>query len=93
MPTGFFSTICGFRRSRPGIPSVIRAPFQSDGAHHSNLMARRKALKGPEVQYRPPQTNLWIEGVPSLTSTAYPVRVLISARFPDSEDLIASGSK
>ena len=30
---------CGFQRSRPGIPSIIRAPFQSDGAHHSNLMA------------------------------------------------------
>jgi hypothetical protein len=30
---------CGFRRSRPGIPSIIRAPFHSDGAHHSNLMA------------------------------------------------------
>jgi hypothetical protein len=29
---------CGFQRSRPGIPSVFRAPFQSDGAHHSNLM-------------------------------------------------------
>jgi hypothetical protein len=32
---------CGFRRSRPGIPSVFRAPFQSDGAHQSNLMAPR----------------------------------------------------
>jgi hypothetical protein len=30
--------ICGFRRSRPGIPSFIRAPFRSDAAHHSNLM-------------------------------------------------------
>jgi hypothetical protein len=30
---------CGFQRSRPGIPSIIRTPFQSDGAHHSNLMA------------------------------------------------------
>ncbi len=33
------STVCGFRRSRPGIPSVLRAPFQSDAAHHSYLMA------------------------------------------------------
>jgi hypothetical protein len=32
---------CRFRRSRPGIPSVFRAPFQSDDAHHSNLMAPR----------------------------------------------------
>lgn len=32
---------CGFRRSRPGIPSVFRAPFQSDAAHQSNLMAPR----------------------------------------------------
>jgi hypothetical protein len=32
---------CGFRRSRPGIPNVFRAPFQSDGAHQSNLMAPR----------------------------------------------------
>ena len=31
--------MCGFRRSRPGIPSIFRAPFQSDGAHQSNLMA------------------------------------------------------
>jgi hypothetical protein len=30
-----------FRRCRPGIPILIRAPFQSDGAHHSNLMAPR----------------------------------------------------
>jgi hypothetical protein len=34
-------SVCGFRRSRPGIPSIIRAPFQSDGAHHSNLMPPR----------------------------------------------------
>ena len=34
-------TQCGFRRSRPGIPSVFRAPFQSDAAHQSNLMAPR----------------------------------------------------
>ena len=27
--------------SRPGIPNVFRAPFQSDAAHHSNLMAPR----------------------------------------------------
>jgi hypothetical protein len=33
--------ICGFRRSRPGIPNVFRAPFQSDAAHQSNLMAPR----------------------------------------------------
>ena len=33
--------VCGFRRSRPGIPSVFRAPFQSDAAHQSNLMAPR----------------------------------------------------
>jgi hypothetical protein len=32
---------CGFRRSRPGIPNVFRAPFQSDAAHQSNLMAPR----------------------------------------------------
>ena len=32
---------CGFRRSRPGIPSVFRAPFQSDAAHQSNLMPPR----------------------------------------------------
>jgi len=32
---------CGFQRCRPGIPNVIRAPFQSDAAHHSNLMALR----------------------------------------------------
>ena len=32
---------CGFRRSRPGKPSFIRAPFRSDAAHHSNLMAPR----------------------------------------------------
>ena len=30
-----------FRRSRPGIPNVFRAPFQSDAAHQSNLMAPR----------------------------------------------------
>jgi len=42
--SGFYKSLrftCGFRRSRPGIPSVIRAPFQSDAAHHSNLMALR----------------------------------------------------
>jgi transposase len=33
---------CGFRRSRPGKPSFIRAPFRSDAAHHSNLMSPRK---------------------------------------------------
>ena len=32
---------CGFRRSRPGIPNVFRAPFQSDAAHQSDLMAPR----------------------------------------------------
>jgi putative DNA-invertase from lambdoid prophage Rac len=32
---------CGFRRSRPGIPSVFRAPFRFDAAHQSNLMAPR----------------------------------------------------
>src|SRR5271166_2023435 len=33
--------LCGFRRSRPGIPSIFRAPFRSEAAHHSNLMAPR----------------------------------------------------
>jgi hypothetical protein len=36
-----FARLCGFRRSRPGIPNVFRAPFQSDAAHQSNLMAPR----------------------------------------------------
>jgi len=35
------ATSCGFRRSRPGIPSVIRAPFQTDAAHQTDLMAPR----------------------------------------------------
>jgi hypothetical protein len=38
---GTTKSVCGFRRSRPGIPNVFRAPFQSDAAHQSNLMAPR----------------------------------------------------
>ena len=38
----FDAVDCGFRRSRPGIPNVFRAPFQSDAAHRSNLMAPRE---------------------------------------------------
>ena len=30
---------CVFRRCRPGIPTLIRASFQSDAAHHSDLIA------------------------------------------------------
>jgi hypothetical protein len=41
MPPYQLNPDCGFRRSRPGIPNVFRAPFQSDAAHQSNLMAPR----------------------------------------------------